>query len=572
MPNERKFLGEILVERGIITQEQLKEAIAESKKTNKKIGDILVQHGWVREEDVVSVLSEQLGFAFIDVLTYQFDPKAVALVPKNMVLRLSAIPVYKIANTLTVAMANPLDIDAIDEIEKASGLNINPVFATASGIKEAARKYYGEQQEISKEDLGMKESRASVEKIPAAGTVADDRDLPKLIEEATQGPVIKLVNKIITDAVKQNASDIHLEPREKGFFCRYRIDGVLQDPVTLPSDLQNATVSRVKIMSNIDITERRLPQDGRTQVDVGPKEIDLRIATFPTIHGEHVSIRLLDKTTGILPLQELGLDDEALNEFKSVIFKPHGLILVTGPTGSGKSTTLYSVLNTIKGSHNNIITLEDPVEYSVEGVHQSQINIKAGLTFASGLRSIVRMDPDVIMIGEIRDKETAEIAIQAALTGHLVFATLHTNDAASAYTRLIDIGVEPYLVASSVRAVLAQRLVRRLDPKTRQSYTPDEDDFRPFGLSKTDVKRKGEFYTPGESKDNPTGYKGRIGIYEFLLPDDQIRHLILRKASSQEIAAAAAAKGMKTLLQDGFDKAQNGVTSLAEILRVTEEI
>ena len=397
--------------------------------------------------------------------------------------------------------------------------------------------------------------------------------VPVLIKEATQAPVIKLVQKIISDAVKKRASDIHLEPQEEGFFCRYRIDGILQKPTSLPKELESATISRIKIMSDIDISEKRLPQDGRIQLQKDEKEIDLRVATFPTIHGEHVAIRILDKSTGVLKLSELGLEGDLFQKFEDVITRPHGIILVTGPTGSGKTTTLYSALNTVNDNKKNIITLEDPVEYSIANIHQSQVNVKAGLTFAVGLRSIVRLDPDIIMIGEIRDRETAEIAIHAALTGHLVFSTLHTNDAPSACARLINIGVEPYLLASSLTAILAQRLVRKLCDNCKKPYQPSEEELSMLGLSSQDVSKKMNlFKETGCNKCLDVGFKGSTGIYELLVPTDAIRGLIIKKASAHELIEVARKSGAKTLMADGLSKIRDGITSLSEIYRVTQEI
>ena len=567
MPEKRKLLGEYLVEKGVISPAQLKEVVTEHFRTNRKIGDILVQRGYAREEDISKAVSEQLGFPYLDVVSYRFDTACVALVSAETARKFQVIPVYKIGNTLTVAMANPLDVDVIDKMEKITRCDIQPVVATSSGIQGAINKYYGSSAQPAGSLVSYEVKTADVENKGVG------EDLSKLMKEAAQAPVVKLVNQLLIDAVSLRASDIHLEPQEKSFYCRYRVDGILQNFLPLPPEYQSAIVSRIKIMADMDISEKRLPQDGRIQLNIDGKQVDLRVASFPTIYGEHVAVRILDKSTGILKLEELGLVGEYLEKFSSMIRRPHGMILVTGPTGSGKTTTLYSVLNTLKDSKKNIITLEDPVEYSIDRIHQSQVNVKAGLTFANGLRSIVRLDPDIIMIGEIRDKETAEIAIHAALTGHLVFSTLHTNDAPSAYSRLIDIGVEPYLAASSVTAILAQRLLRKLCPKCKKSYQPTDEEIAVFHDVDKSKFQKAPFYKDVGCKEcKSTGYLGRTGIFELLVPDDTIRQLVAKKTPSHEISSQARRLGMTTLREDGLDKVKKGMTTVAEILRTTENI
>jgi len=567
MVEERKLIGEYLLQKGIITEDQLKEAVEEQKRTNRKIGEILIRRGFAKEEDIARALSEQLGFTFVDLPTYQIETEATQLIPKDSALRLQVIPIFKVGDSLNVAMTNPLDIATIDELSRLSGgLRIKPVLATPTGIKEAIAKFYG----IAEPLTGFGE------RIPYPEThiTKPEGEPSKLIQEASQAPVIKLVNQLIEEAVKSGASDIHLEPQEDGFYCRLRIDGVLHETEPPPKKLQLAVISRLKIMAEMDIAQSRLPQDGRIQTKALGRDIDLRVATFPTIHGEHVSIRILDKTQGIVKLEELGFQEDTLKKFKEIIYKPYGIILVTGPTGSGKTTTLYAVLNTINDLKKNIITLEDPVEYTIPRIHQSQINVRAGLTFAAGLRSIVRLDPDIIMIGEIRDKETADIAIHSSLTGHLVFSTLHTNDAPSAATRLIDIGVEPYLVASSLAGVLAQRLVRRLCPKCKKEYKPTEEELSVVSRQLTAESKKpmNVFYKPTGCKDcRNTGYKGRTGIFELLIPDNGIKELIIKKAPAHQIKDTACQAGMVSLRQDGIQKAFQGITSLSEVLSVTEE-
>lgn len=573
MVEERKLIDEYLLEKGIITEAQLKEALKEAERTNRKIGEILVRRGFAKEEDIARALSEKLGFTFVDLSTYQIENEAVALIPKEAAIRLGAIPIFKVGNSLSVAMINPLDVAGIDELGCLSGgLRIKPVLGTASGIKEAIGKHYGEEA-VSGERLAKTEPR----KPQTEGEPA------RLVQEASQAPVIKLVNQLIEEAVKSGASDIHLEPQEDGFYCRLRIDGVLHETEPPPKKLQLAVISRLKIMAEMDIAQSRLPQDGRIQTKTLGRDIDLRVATFPTIHGEHVSIRILDKTQGIVKLEELGFQEDTLKKFKEIICKPYGIVLVTGPTGSGKTTTLYAVLNTINDLKKNIVTLEDPVEYTIARIHQSQINVRAGLTFASGLRSIVRLDPDIIMIGEIRDKETADIAIHSSLTGHLVFSTLHTNDAPACATRLVDIGVEPYLVSSSLAGVLAQRLVRKLCPKCKKEYKPSKEELESIKVSmyqsvseptnkRTNEQANQRFYKPAGCKDcHNTGYKGRTGIFELLIPDNGIKELIIKKAPAHRIKDAACQAAMLTLRQDGFQKVLQGVTSLSEVLSVTED-
>lgn len=566
MAQKRKLIGEYLIEKGIINKEQLQEALEEHKRTNHNTGEVLVKRGFAKEEDIAQALSEQLGFTFVDLSSYQIPPAALELIPADMARKWQIIPILKTGDSLTVATTNPLDLTVIDELERLVNLSIEPVLATPSGINKAIAKYYGE------EDLYSKVERVDRERETLTTTELAEKELPKLIQEATQAPVIKLVNKLISDAVKIEASDIHIEPQDNSFYCRYRVDGTLQKPTNLDPKLQPAVISRIKIMANIDIAEKRLPQDGRIQLDIEGRNIDLRVATFPTIYGEHVAIRILDKSMGILKLEELGFEEETLERFKSVITRPYGLILVTGPTGSGKTTTLYSVLNTINDSNKNIITLEDPVEYTIKGIHQSQVNARAGLTFASGLRSIVRLDPDIIMIGEIRDKETAEIAIHSALTGHLVFSTLHTNDAASACTRLIDIGIEPYLLSSSLTAILAQRLVRKLCLKCKKEYQHSEEELLLIGESKGRNQEKTSFYKEvGCQECYLTGFKGRTGMFELLTPTDKLKELIAKKSSAHELLDEAKRVGMKTLREGGLSKVEAGITSLSEVLRVTEE-
>jgi type IV pilus assembly protein PilB len=460
-------------------------------------------------------------------------------------------------------MADPWNIFALDEIRMKTNLTIEPAVATESEIKKALNQYYGAKgsiedliKSIDGNKLGLKE-----------GAEIDSKRLKGIVEEPV---VIKLVNLIIIKAVQERSSDIHIEPEEETLKTRFRVDGMLHESSSPPKYLQSAIISRIKIMANLDIAERRKPQDGRFTVKADGRQIDIRVSCVPTIYGENVVMRLLDASTALLGLSQLGFSKEILEKYEKLICHPHGIILVTGPTGSGKTTTLYASLDKINTVEKNIITIEDPVEYKLAGVRQIQVDTKIDLTFANGLRSILRQDPNIIMVGEIRDLETAEIAVQAALTGHLVFSTLHTNDAPSAVARLIDMGVEPFLVASSVIGVLAQRLVRKICPECKEKYTPSKESLDDIGMS---GDRSGMVFYRGKGCDKcmNTGYKGRVSIYEIMLPDDKIRAAITTKASTGEIHKIAKQGGMVSLAEDGIDKLRQGITTVEEILRVTRE-
>ncbi len=501
------------------------------------------EHGNKNEDEIARDLSARTGFAYVDLAEMTVEPKAIELVPLETCDKFDALPLYIVHDKLTVAMANPLDTEAVAELQSVSGLKVRPAFSALSAIKSAINKYY-----------------------PSLGKEIAEDSMVSLRQSASLAPVVEMVENIIAKAVELDSSDIHLEPEKSHLNCRYRIDGILHSMPRIPLEYQAAVISRVKIMANMDIAEKRLPQDGRLRMPVARREVDLRISTFPTIYGENLVIRILDHSRGVLKLSQLGFSKHILARFSDLIRRPHGIILVTGPTGSGKTTTLYAALSEINTTEKNIITLEDPVEYEIPMVRQSQVNLKAGLTFSSGLRSIVRQDPDVIMIGEIRDKETADIAIHAALTGHLVFSTLHTNDAPSAVTRLIDMGVEPFLVASSVIGILAQRLVRTLCASCKKEYTPSKELLARLGLAKS------VFYKEtGCKKCKGLGYARRSGIFEFLIPDDRIKGMIGEKLSATVLREAAVKNGMKTLRDSGLEKVASGITSISELLRVTEE-
>jgi type IV pilus assembly protein PilB len=560
---QRKSLGESLVEQKLITDEQLKSAIRESEKTNEPLRKVLVKMALVSEEDIVTFFEEQLGIPRIDLRNYLIDAKVLSLIPEGLAKKYNLIPLFKTGDILTIATADPLNVVALDEIRIKTKSNIEPAVATESELKNAINQYYGIGgsiediiKSIDMKTLAIEEGKEEIEP-------------EKLRNIAEEAPIIKLVNLIILQAIRDKASDIHVEPEEENLKVRFRVDGILHEQATIPKQMQAAVLSRIKIMSDMNIATKRIPQDGRFRLNIEGGQIDMRVSSMPTMFGENIVMRLLDTTSILIGLERLGFDEKNLEHFKSLIVRPYGIILVTGPTGSGKTTTLYSALNTINTPDKNIITIEDPVEYQLKMVRQSQINPKAGLTFATGLRSILRQDPDVIMVGEIRDLETAEISVQAALTGHLVFSTLHTNDAPGSLNRLIDMGVEPFLISSSVIGVVAQRLVRTICSSCKQSYTPSEEVIRDFGA---ELPSNPKFYRGAGCKAcKNSGYKGRIGIFEMLLITDKIRDLILAKTPSSQIKHVAQEAGMKTLRQDGITKVLAGATTIDEVIRVSQE-
>ncbi len=561
---QRKSLGESLVEQKIITADQLKSASKESEKSGEPLRKTLVKLGLVSEKDISDFFEEQLGIPRVDLKNYLIDSKMISLVPESLAKKYNLIPLFKTGDTLTVATADPLNVVAMDEVRIKTKSNIEPAVATESEIKNAINQYYGVGGSI--EDVINSIDMKSLE-IEEGKEEIEPEKLRNIAEEA---PIIKLVNLIILQAIRDKASDIHVEPEEDNMRIRFRVDGILHEEATIPKQMQAAVLSRMKIMSDMNIATKRIPQDGRFRLNIEGGQIDMRVSSLPTLFGENIVMRILDTTSILIGLERLGLDEQNLEKFKSLIVKPHGIILVTGPTGSGKTTTLYSALNTINTPDKNIITVEDPVEYQLKMVRQSQINPKAGLTFATGLRSILRQDPDIIMVGEIRDLETAEISVQAALTGHLVFSTLHTNDAPSSLTRLIDMGVEPFLISSSVIGIVAQRLVRTICENCKQSYVPSKEVIDEIGveLPKGDLK----FYRGAGCKScKNTGYKGRMGIFEMLTLNDKIRDLILAKTSSAQIKHVAQEAGMRTLREDGIAKVLTGITTIDEVIRVTQE-
>jgi type IV pilus assembly protein PilB len=555
---QKKPLAESLVDQGLITSAQASQAQAEVAKTGGAIIKVLVRLGFIAPEDLVSFLSTHLSIPSVTLASYLIKPEVLEAVPEAIARKYQAIPVYKIGSTLTVAMVDPLNVRALDEIRVKCRSDVKPAVATEEGIYQAIERYYGTKGTIS--DI--------VKAIDQKGLPKEDREL------AEDPPIVKLVNLLVMQAIKANASDIHIEPDKEELRVRIRVDGMLHEIDSPPKHLQSAVISRIKILSNMNIAERRAPQDGRFQVKMENREVDIRVSMIPTIYGEKAVLRLLDTGTVLLGLDEVGLTKDILKAYEGLIRRPNGIVLVTGPTGSGKTTTLYASLNAINSTEKNIVTIEDPVEYHLKLVQQMHVNPKAGLTFATGLRSILRQDPDVIMVGEIRDVETAEIAIQAALTGHLVFSTLHTNDSASAVTRLIDMQVEPFLISSSLEGVIAQRLVRVLCTKCREPYEPAQEVWESLGMGAPEEKRpraKGPFYrAKGCRHCMNTGYHGRIAIFELLIPDQRIRQMIIEKVPSENIKRCAFSNGTMGLRAQGLAKVEEGVTTIDEVLRVTQ--
>lgn len=560
MKKERKSLGESLVDEGIITLEQLRQSQEEERHTGQRLRDILVKMGLITEDDLVTFLGNKLGLPRIDLGNYLIDSDIVELIPEALARKYELISVLKIGNRLTCAMVDPWNVSALDELRVKTNLIIEPAVATQNEIRKSIDQYYSAKgtledliKTINEKKLGLRQE--------------GEIELKKLEGICEEPVVIKLVNLIIMKAVKEGSSDIHIEPEEETLKIRFRVDGMLYEASLLPKYLQSAMISRIKIMANLNIAERRVPQDGRFSIKIEGKEIDARVSCVPTMHGENVVLRLLNVSVANLGLGQLGFPGEMMEGYQRLILRPHGIILVTGPTGSGKTSTLYTSLNKINTPQKNIITIEDPVEYKLAGIRQVQINTKVDLTFANGLRAFLRQDPDIIMVGEMRDFETAEIAIQAALTGHLVFSTLHTNGAPEAITRMIDMGVEPFLVSSSVIGVLAQRLVRIICKDCKEEYTPAEEELRKINLSGDFRFYRGK----GCLRCMNTGYKGRIGIFELMCMDDKIRSLTISKTPAEEIRKQCINSGMATLKEDGIRKIKEGITTVEEVLRVTQE-
>jgi len=560
-----KDLTNFLIQDGLLTQDELNQLKINQQEKGISFIQAINSLGREKEEEILKGLSIYFNLPFQATIQQDLDPCLIEGIPFHFVKKNRLMPINKTNGTIRVAISNPLDIQILDDIRLITGCHVDPVLCPMEEVIEAINRTYHHAPEsaekmvkdLDKSDLGF---------ITEIGE--EPKDLLDLVNEA---PIIKLVNLMFVQAIKDRASDIHIEPFETELRVRYRIDGVLHDVLTPPKRYHTAIISRIKIMSKMNIAEKRLPQDGRIKIRVGDREIDIRVSTIPTAFGERVVMRLLDKYGSMLRLEELGMSGYTLKMVNRIIHRSHGIILVTGPTGSGKTTTLYAALTKINFADKNIITIEDPIEYQLDGISQMQVLPKINLTFSNGLRSILRQDPDVIMVGEIRDLETAEIAIQASLTGHLVFSTLHTNDSAGAITRLIDMGVEPYLVSSSIIAILAQRLVRLICPHCKEAYTPDESTLRELGIKSSELPESKLYQGSGCTECKNTEYRGRTGIYELLTMDDQIRQLTMQRTESNTIKREGLKYGMTTLRQDGISKVLAGLTTIEEVLRVTQE-
>lgn len=563
-----KRLGEMLVETGIITSEQLQEALEEQKKSGGRLGQNLMALGYITEDVMAAFVGKQLGISYVSLSEYgEISVDVTKIVPENICRHQTLVPISMEDNILTIAMADPLNVFTVDDLRVMTGYEIKVVISSEAEIKQAIEKYYGNKG--SMEDILKTMDDGKGGTLEVVTQEEEQVDIASLEAAGEEAPVVKIVNLILTGAVKSGASDIHIEPFEKSLRTRYRIDGVLHEISSPPKRLTSAIISRIKIMANLDIAERRLPQDGRIKVKVIGKEIDLRVSILPTAFGEKVVMRILDASSLCLDLTKLGFEPDVLPIYQKHIEIPYGICLVTGPTGSGKSTTLYSSLSTLNYPDRNIMTIEDPVEYVLEGINQVQAKPDIGLTFAAGLRSFLRQDPDIIMVGEIRDAETAEIAINAALTGHLVFSTLHTNDASGAVTRLTNMGIEPFLTASTVVMVIAQRLVRVICENCKEDYQVPAQFIRDLGQKYEDDKPVLLYRGKGCERCTNTGYRGRLAVYEIMIIDDEIRDLILERASTHLVKQKSREHGMITLRDAAFRKVLAGVTTVEEMMRVT---
>ncbi|MDD5557114.1 MAG: ATPase, T2SS/T4P/T4SS family [bacterium] len=556
----------ILLREGCISAEQMQKALAQHKSEGGSIARLLVDKGYVEERLLISCVADHLRIPAVDLGKFRPAPEVMELVPRQTATAYQAVPLASLGHTLTLAMVDPLNVLALDDIKLITGLEILPVICSPKDFQYAIENYYS-----AKADMARLLGRADADGVEVRRLDAEQEiNLDDLAERTGEVSIIKIVNLIIVQAIKSRASDIHIEPFEKDMRLRYRVDGILYESTPPPKHMQSAVVSRIKIMSNLDIAERRLPQDGRFRIKVHGREIDFRVSSLPTAFGEKVVMRVLDRS-GLqsLSLDKLGFHEQGLEGFRRAIDAPYGMVLLTGPTGSGKSTTLYTALMTINKPGINIVTVEDPVEYQVDGVNQVAVNAEIGLTFAAGLRSILRQDPDVVMVGEIRDFETADIAVKSALTGHLVLSTLHTNDAASAITRLDDMGIEPFLISSSTLLVAAQRLVRRVCRKCAREVKVPAEALREAQLAPAPGEKLRLLRGAGCASCGNTGYSGRMALIEAIAVDDDVRALIMKRATAREIKLAAIERGMKTLRMVGLDRAKEGQTTLEEVMRVT---
>ena len=552
-----KKLGEILLEHGLISQEDLDRALLQQTHSKHPLGRILTELGLVKESEVMEAVASQIGYHYVDLTAHSIDPNAALLLPEAVARKYHAIPIGYEDSKLVVAMAEPTNLFALDDIRTLTGMDLLPMLAEVAEVDGAIRKYGKLDQ--------------SVEQMASEAAEAVEGDIEQELAKGSvgEGPIVKMVNLLITQAIADRASDIHIEPTERDVRIRYRVDGVLHEVMRSPKNIHGGLVSRLKVMADINIAERRVPQDGRVGLSIGDKAVDLRMATLPTVFGEKVVIRILDKSSVLLKLEDLGFLESSFESYRKAYTLPYGAILVTGPTGSGKSTTLYATLNILNKPDKNIITVEDPVEYRLHGINQMQMNARAGLTFASALRSILRADPDIILVGEIRDRETALIAVEAALTGHLVLSSLHTNDAPSALPRLVEMGVETYLVGTAIDCVVAQRLARQLCAKCKEAYKPGVLDLAAVGFPEHLWSGTKELFRPvGCASCAKTGYRGRIGLYEVMPISEEIERLTVDQAPSDEIRRSAQRDGMVSLRDDGWEKVRLGKTSIEEVLRV----
>jgi type IV pilus assembly protein PilB len=559
-------LLELLVKENLLSQDQAQKALGDQRRSGERLATVLTRLAFITEDELLDFLSRKYGIPVINLGRVEVDPDILRLVRKEVVQKYQVFPVRKVGNTLTLALSDPTVVLAIDDVQFATGLHVIPVLAAESAIRAAIDHNYSSGVEDIKKLIDQESTgEASLELLDKASKV----DIAELGREAEEAPTIRFVNLIIADAIRKRASDIHLEPYEKVFRVRYRIDGVLHDMMNPPKQMEPAILSRVKIMANLDIAERRLPQDGRLSVKFQNREIDLRVSSLPTIYGEKIVMRVLDKGSVVLDLARLGFEEEDLNRFKKIITTPYGMILVTGPTGSGKSTTLYAAIATINNPDINIITAEDPVEFNIAGINQVLVREDIGYNFAAALRAFLRQDPDVILVGEMRDLETAQIAIRAALTGHLVFSTLHTNDAPSTVTRLQDMGIPPFLISSSLLLVIAQRLVRRICLECREPVQVPVSALIDVGFRAEEAESVRVYAGKGCANCANTGYKGRISVQEIMWMIPELQEAIVRQRPANEIKDIAVKAGMRTLRQTGLRKVANGLTTIDEVLRVT---
>jgi type IV pilus assembly protein PilB len=567
-------LGELLIREKVINQDQLKTAADYEKKNKVSIGSALVTLGHISEEDMAQALSRQLGYPYIDLSQFEVYPDVINLIPVDIAKKHMIMPIHRIRSFLTMAMVDPTDLDVIENVRFRTSLSIQPVIASESGINDAINKYYGASDSIRVKEIIEEFEHDDAGLVDVIEDEGDEYNMEELVHSTEEAPVITLVNTIFMDAIRKGASDVHFEPYERSFRVRYRIDGVLHEMMDLAMKFKNPVLSRVKILSTMDIAEKRLPQDGRIKMRVkwgenNRKEVDMRVSAIPTMFGEKIVSRILDREMLKLDLTKLGFERDSLDTFEAAIARPWGIILVTGPTGSGKTNTLYSAISTINAHEKNIMTAEDPVEFYMPGINQVNIKEEIGLNFAASLRSFLRQDPDIMLVGEMRDYETVDIAIKAALTGHLVFSTVHTNDAAGTIVRLVNMDIEPFLISDSLALIVAQRLVRRLCKKCREEQKLAPEALIDIGFSQEEAKKVSVFKTKGCAACNDTGFKGRTGLFEVMEINDAIRDIILKKGQPREIKAVAMEQGMVTLRQSGLIKIKEGITSVEEVLRET---